>query len=158
MILGWVIDPREREAARASIQWVLATFDVDQIIHSIDCENAASQAIARQLGAEVQNEMQFAGACCRRLGDQPQRMARPELPARQLRLRSGGLARSVGRRHVRPLMAGRYRSAAGEAGTLIQGPAPKAGVPTSTRSALCGPTSSGRRLSPNSGLSSYEYP
>src|SRR5207244_12009583 len=40
------------EAARAAIDWSFATFELDQIMHCIDCENTASQAVARRLGAE----------------------------------------------------------------------------------------------------------
>ena len=39
------------EAARASIDWVFATFEIDEIIHCIDHDNAPSQAVARRLGA-----------------------------------------------------------------------------------------------------------
>jgi RimJ/RimL family protein N-acetyltransferase len=39
------------EAARAAIDWTFATFELDEIIHCIDPENAASQAVARRLGA-----------------------------------------------------------------------------------------------------------
>ena len=39
------------EAARASIDWSFATFDLDEIVHCIDPENTASQAVARRLGA-----------------------------------------------------------------------------------------------------------
>jgi len=40
------------EAARASIDWAFATFEIDEIIHCIDRENIASQAVARRLAAE----------------------------------------------------------------------------------------------------------
>ena len=55
--VGWGIDRACRgkgyavEAARASIDWVFATFELDEIIHCIDDVNAASQAVARRLGA-----------------------------------------------------------------------------------------------------------
>jgi RimJ/RimL family protein N-acetyltransferase len=49
------------EAARASIDWVFATFEIDQIIHCIDRENVASQAVARRLGAERQREAELFG-------------------------------------------------------------------------------------------------
>src|SRR3954471_16194188 len=39
------------EATRASIDWVFATFEIDEIIHCIDDVNVASQAVARRLGA-----------------------------------------------------------------------------------------------------------
>ena len=56
--VGWGIASEFRgkgyavEAARASIDWSFATFEIDQIIHCIDRENTASQAVARRLGAE----------------------------------------------------------------------------------------------------------
>jgi RimJ/RimL family protein N-acetyltransferase len=40
------------EAAGAAIDWVFVTFELDEIGHCIDCENTASQAVARRLGAE----------------------------------------------------------------------------------------------------------
>jgi RimJ/RimL family protein N-acetyltransferase len=55
--VGWGIAPEHRgkgfavEAARAAIDWVFATFEIDEIIHCIDDANIASQAVARQLGA-----------------------------------------------------------------------------------------------------------
>jgi RimJ/RimL family protein N-acetyltransferase len=55
--VGWGIAPECRgkgyavEAARASIDWVFATFEIDEIIHCIDDVNVASQAVARRLGA-----------------------------------------------------------------------------------------------------------
>ena len=49
------------EAARASIGWCFATFELDQILHCIDCENTASQAVARRLGAEKQGEIDLFG-------------------------------------------------------------------------------------------------
>jgi RimJ/RimL family protein N-acetyltransferase len=48
--VGWGIASEFRgkgyavEAARASIDWAFATFEIDQIIHCIDRENTASQA------------------------------------------------------------------------------------------------------------------
>src|SRR6266478_5706460 len=65
--VGWGIAKEFRgkgyalEAARASIDWVFATFDLDQIMHFIDCENTASQAVARRLGAEKQGEIDLFG-------------------------------------------------------------------------------------------------
>ena len=44
------------EAARASIDWSFATFESDEIIHCIDRENTASQAVARRLGAHPEGE------------------------------------------------------------------------------------------------------
>src|ERR1700731_4752933 len=55
--VGWGIAREFRgkgyavEAARASIDWSFATFELDQFMHCIDCENMASQAVARRLGA-----------------------------------------------------------------------------------------------------------
>ena len=49
------------EAARASIDWAFATFEINQIIHCIDRENTASQAVARRLGAERQREIDLFG-------------------------------------------------------------------------------------------------
>jgi RimJ/RimL family protein N-acetyltransferase len=65
--VGWGIAREFRgkgyalEAARASIDWSFATFELDQIMHCIDCENTASQAVARRLGAEKQGEMDLFG-------------------------------------------------------------------------------------------------
>jgi RimJ/RimL family protein N-acetyltransferase len=49
------------EAARAAIDWVFSTFELDRIVHCIDHENAASQAVARRLGAEKQGETDLFG-------------------------------------------------------------------------------------------------
>ncbi|MGY2850609.1 MULTISPECIES: GNAT family N-acetyltransferase [Bradyrhizobium] len=55
--VGWGIAKEHRgkgyavEAARAAIDFVFANFTVDRIIHCIDPANAASQAVARRLGA-----------------------------------------------------------------------------------------------------------
>jgi RimJ/RimL family protein N-acetyltransferase len=49
------------EAARATIEWSFATFEIDQIVHCIDRENAASQGVARRLGAEKGREMDLFG-------------------------------------------------------------------------------------------------
>ena len=49
------------EAARAAIDWSFASFELDQIIHCIDCENTASQAVARKLGAEKQRKIDLFG-------------------------------------------------------------------------------------------------
>ena len=65
--VGWGIATEFRgkgyavEAARASIDWAFATFDIDQIIHCIDCENTASQAVARRLGARKDGEFDLFG-------------------------------------------------------------------------------------------------
>lgn len=56
--VGWGIAAEFRgkgyavEAARAAIDWSFATLELDQIVHCIDRENTASQAVARRLGAE----------------------------------------------------------------------------------------------------------
>jgi RimJ/RimL family protein N-acetyltransferase len=49
------------EAARASIDWCFATFELDHIMHCIDHENTASQAVARRLGAEKGREIDLFG-------------------------------------------------------------------------------------------------
>jgi RimJ/RimL family protein N-acetyltransferase len=65
--VGWGIAREFRgkgyavEAARASIDWSFATFELDQIMHCIDSENTPSQAVARRLGAEKQREIDLFG-------------------------------------------------------------------------------------------------
>jgi RimJ/RimL family protein N-acetyltransferase len=65
--IGWGIVREARgkgyavEAARASIDWAFATFELDQVIHCIDRENTASQAVARRLGADKQREIELFG-------------------------------------------------------------------------------------------------
>ena len=60
--VGWGIARKSRgkgyavEAARASIDWVFATFEIDEIIHCIEPVNAPSQAVARRLGARKDRE------------------------------------------------------------------------------------------------------
>jgi RimJ/RimL family protein N-acetyltransferase len=49
------------EAARAAIDWSFATFEIDQIVHCIDRENTASQAVARRLGAAKDREIDLFG-------------------------------------------------------------------------------------------------
>ena len=49
------------EAARAAIDWSFATFEIDRIVHCIDCENAASQAVARRLGARKDRKIDLFG-------------------------------------------------------------------------------------------------
>ncbi|MHC2434440.1 GNAT family N-acetyltransferase [Bradyrhizobium sp. USDA 4451] len=55
--VGWGIAKEHRgkgyavEAARAAIDFVFANFTIDRIIHCIDPDNAASEAVARRLGA-----------------------------------------------------------------------------------------------------------
>lgn len=65
--VGWGIAKEFRgngyalEAARAAINWSFATFELDRIIHCIDCENIASQAVARRLGAEIDGKTELIG-------------------------------------------------------------------------------------------------
>jgi len=65
--IGWGIASEFRgkgyavEAAGAMIDWAFDTFEIDEIIHSIDCENLASQAVARRLGAEKGSEIDLFG-------------------------------------------------------------------------------------------------
>src|SRR6476469_648388 len=65
--IGWGIASEFRgkgyavEAAAAMIDWAFATFEIDEIIHSIDCENLVSQAVARRLGAEKGREIDLFG-------------------------------------------------------------------------------------------------
>src|SRR5438046_7801522 len=65
--VGWGIAKEFRgkgfavEAARASIDWSFATFDVERIVHCIDRENTASQAVARRLGARPEREIELFG-------------------------------------------------------------------------------------------------
>ena len=55
--VGWGIDRAYRgkgyavEAARASIDWVFASFEIDEIIHCIEASNEPSKSVARRLGA-----------------------------------------------------------------------------------------------------------
>jgi RimJ/RimL family protein N-acetyltransferase len=49
------------EAARASIDWVFATFEIDDIIHCIDLVNKPSQAVAQRLGARRDREVDLFG-------------------------------------------------------------------------------------------------
>ena len=74
--VGWGIAKEFRgkgyavEAARASIDWVFATFEIDEIIHCIDHANIASQAVARRLGARKKDrKADLFGQACRYLGD-----------------------------------------------------------------------------------------
>jgi RimJ/RimL family protein N-acetyltransferase len=65
--VGWGIAREFRskgyavEAARASIDWCFATFELDLIVHCIDKENTASQGVARRLGAEKGDEFDLFG-------------------------------------------------------------------------------------------------
>jgi RimJ/RimL family protein N-acetyltransferase len=65
--IGWGIAKEFRgkgyavEAARATIDWSFATFEIDRIIHCIDRENKASQAVARRLGASKEGEFELLG-------------------------------------------------------------------------------------------------
>ncbi|WP_247522031.1 GNAT family N-acetyltransferase [Bradyrhizobium sp. 190] len=55
--VGWGIDSAYSgkgyagEAARASIDWVFASFEIDEIIHCIEGSNEPSKGVARRLGA-----------------------------------------------------------------------------------------------------------
>jgi RimJ/RimL family protein N-acetyltransferase len=65
--IGWGIAPEFRgkgyavEAARASIDWAFAHFELDRIVHCIDSENTASQGVARRLGAQKDREIELFG-------------------------------------------------------------------------------------------------
>ena len=65
--IGWGIASDFRgkgyaaEAARASIDWAFATFEIDEIVHCIDRDNTASQAVARRLGARKDREIDLFG-------------------------------------------------------------------------------------------------
>jgi len=65
--IGWGIARQAQrkgyalEAARAAIDWAFATFALDRIIHCIDRENVASQAVARRLGAEKHGQFELFG-------------------------------------------------------------------------------------------------
>jgi RimJ/RimL family protein N-acetyltransferase len=65
--VGWGIAREFRgrgyalEAAQAAIDWTFATFELDRIVHCIDRENTASQAVARRLGANNEGETVLLG-------------------------------------------------------------------------------------------------
>jgi RimJ/RimL family protein N-acetyltransferase len=65
--VGWGIASEFRgkgyalEAARASIDWTFANFEIEQIIHCIDRGNIASQSVARRLGATIEREIDLFG-------------------------------------------------------------------------------------------------
>ena len=65
--VGWGIAREFRgkgyavEAARASIDWVFATFETDEIIHCIESVNTPSQAVAARLGARKDREIDLFG-------------------------------------------------------------------------------------------------
>jgi RimJ/RimL family protein N-acetyltransferase len=65
--VGWGIASEFRgkgyasEAARASIDWAFATFELERIVHCIDRENVASQGVARRLGASPEREVELFG-------------------------------------------------------------------------------------------------
>jgi RimJ/RimL family protein N-acetyltransferase len=65
--VGWGIAGEFRgkgyavEAARASIDWSFATFEIDRIVHCVDRENIASQAVAQRLGAVIEHEIDLFG-------------------------------------------------------------------------------------------------
>jgi RimJ/RimL family protein N-acetyltransferase len=68
--VGWGIANEFRgkgyagEAARAAINWSFATFELERIVHCIDSENTASQAVARKLGAVNEGEALILGHPC----------------------------------------------------------------------------------------------
>lgn len=68
--VGWGIAKEFRgkgyavEAARAAIDWSFTTFDLERIVHCIDRENAASQSVARRLGASNEGETILLGHPC----------------------------------------------------------------------------------------------
>ena len=78
--IGWGIASEFRgkgyalEAARASIDWAFATFEIDQIVHCIDRENVASQSVARRLGAAHRTRVRPVRPGRRYLGDAPRRL------------------------------------------------------------------------------------
>ena len=65
--VGWGIAREFRgkgyavEAAAASIDWVFASFETDEIIHCIESVNAPSQRVARRLGAKKDREIDLFG-------------------------------------------------------------------------------------------------
>jgi RimJ/RimL family protein N-acetyltransferase len=65
--VGWGIAKEARgkgyaaEAAGAAIDWAFANFAIAQVIHCIDRENIASQAVARRLGAVTSKEIELFG-------------------------------------------------------------------------------------------------
>jgi RimJ/RimL family protein N-acetyltransferase len=65
--VGWGIDRAYRgkgyavEAARASIDWVFATFEIDEIIHCIEASNEPSKRVAWRLGARHEGEVDLLG-------------------------------------------------------------------------------------------------
>jgi RimJ/RimL family protein N-acetyltransferase len=68
--VGWAVASEFRgkgyavEAARASIDWSFATFQLDEIVHCIDAENVASQAVARRLGASKEGQTMLLSHPC----------------------------------------------------------------------------------------------
>ena len=65
--VGWGIAKEFRgkgyalEAARASIDWAFASFEIDRVVHCIDVENTASQRVALRLGARKDREFDLFG-------------------------------------------------------------------------------------------------
>ena len=65
--VGWGIDRSYRgkgyavEAARASIDWTFAIFEIDEIIHCIDADNEPSKRVALRLGAKRDGEVDMHG-------------------------------------------------------------------------------------------------
>ena len=65
--VGWGIAKEFRgkgyavEAARASIDWAFDSFEINEIMHCIESENAPSQGVARKLGARKDREIDLFG-------------------------------------------------------------------------------------------------
>jgi hypothetical protein len=60
---GWPADGPVRAGATGcdAIDWSFATFEIERIVHCIDCENAASRAVARRLGARKDRNIDLFG-------------------------------------------------------------------------------------------------
>jgi RimJ/RimL family protein N-acetyltransferase len=65
--VGWAIARERRgrgyavEAAKASINWAFATFDIGEVIHCIRSDNTPSQGVAQRLGARKDGEIDLFG-------------------------------------------------------------------------------------------------
>jgi len=65
--VGWGIAKEFRgkgyavEASRAAIDWAFANFEIEQVVHTIDRTNTASQAVARRLGADKRGQAEVFG-------------------------------------------------------------------------------------------------
>ena len=49
------------EAARASIDWVFVTFEIEEIIHCMEFSNEPSKSVARRLGARRDGDVDLSG-------------------------------------------------------------------------------------------------